>query len=194
MAIKAYKDKRTRQFAEGVAIRQFSPFRRQAERRLEVLDAAQDLQALRALRSNRFEALKGDRKGQYSLRINNQWRICFTWPKGQDGPDDVEIIDYHWWKREIMARTPIHPGEILAEELEERTLVASTVAKDIGVPPNRLLQIAQSKRNITADTALRLGRYFGTGAQFWMNLQVSYELRLAEKTMGKVLEKIPVHS
>ncbi|MDA9982610.1 type II toxin-antitoxin system RelE/ParE family toxin [Gammaproteobacteria bacterium] len=95
MAIKAYKDRRTRQFAEGVAIRQFSPFRRQAERRLEVLDAAQDLQALRALRSNRFEALKGDRKGQYSLRINNQWRICFTWPKGQDGPDDVEIIDYH---------------------------------------------------------------------------------------------------
>ncbi|MDA9982611.1 HigA family addiction module antitoxin [Gammaproteobacteria bacterium] len=93
-----------------------------------------------------------------------------------------------------MARTPIHPGEILAEELEERTLVASNVAKDIGVPPNRLLQIAQSKRNITADTALRLGRYFGTGAQFWMNLQVSYELRLAEKTMGKVLEKIPVHS
>ena len=93
-----------------------------------------------------------------------------------------------------MARTPIHPGEILAEELEERALVASAAAQEIGVPPNRLLQIVSSKRNITADTALRLGRYFGTGPQFWMNLQVSYELRLAEQRIGRELEEIPVHS
>ncbi len=82
----------------------------------------------------------------------------------------------------------------MAEELEARALVASAAAQEIGVPPNRLLQIVSSKRNITADTALRLGRYFGTGPQFWMNLQVSYELRLAEQRIGHELEKIPVHS
>ena len=95
MAINSYKDKRTRYFAEGQSVRQIEPFRRQAERRLEVLDAAPDLKALRALRSNRFEALKGDRKGQYSIRINDQWRICFSWPRGQKGPIEVEITDYH---------------------------------------------------------------------------------------------------
>ena len=95
MSIKSYKDKRTRDFAEGKGVRQFTPFRRQAERRLEVLNAAPDLKALRALRSNRFEALKGDRKGQYSIRINDQWRICFSWPRGENSPIAVEITDYH---------------------------------------------------------------------------------------------------
>ncbi len=72
-----------------------APFRRQAKKRLEVLDAALSLGSLSALRSNRFEALKGDRKGQYSIRINEQWRICFKWPKEHDGPSEVEITDYH---------------------------------------------------------------------------------------------------
>ncbi len=93
--IRGYLDKRTQRFAGGERVRQFEPFRRQAERRLEVLDATLDIQALRALRSNRFEVLRGDRKGQYSIRINDQWRICFRWPKGEDGPVDVEITDYH---------------------------------------------------------------------------------------------------
>jgi len=93
--IKGYRDKQTRRFAEGATVKQFASFRHQAEKRLEVLDAAPHLQALRALRSNRFEALKGDRKGEYSIRINEQWRICFRWPKGEDGPTDVEITDYH---------------------------------------------------------------------------------------------------
>lgn len=91
-----------------------------------------------------------------------------------------------------MARTPIHPGEILAEELEERDISPSAAAREIGVPPNRLLQIVQGKRNVTADTALRLGRWLGTGPQFWMNLQVSYELRRAQQEIGKELEQIPV--
>ena len=93
--IKSYRDRRTRRFAEGATVKQFESFRRQAEKRLEVLDAAVHLQALRALRSNRFEALKGDRRGEYSIRINAQWRICFRWPKDEDGPTDVEITDYH---------------------------------------------------------------------------------------------------
>ena len=70
-----------------------------------------------------------------------------------------------------MARTPIHPGEILGDELEEIGLSAKRLADAIEVPPNRLYQILAGKRNMTADTALRLGRYFGMPAAFWMNLQ-----------------------
>ena len=65
------------------------------ERRLRILEAATSLQDLAALSSNHLEALGGDRKGQYSIRINKQWRICFEWPKGADGPENVEIVDYH---------------------------------------------------------------------------------------------------
>ena len=93
--IKSYRDKKTRQFAAGERVKQFEAFRRQAERRLELLDAATDVQDLTALRSNRFEALQGDRQGQFSIRINLQWRICFEWPKETDGPENVEIVDYH---------------------------------------------------------------------------------------------------
>ena len=93
--IKSYRDKKTRQFAAGERVKQFEAFRRQAERRLELLDAATDVQDLTALRSNRFEALQGDRQGQFSIRITLQWRICFEWPKETDGPENVEIVDYH---------------------------------------------------------------------------------------------------
>ncbi|MBI1354391.1 MAG: HigA family addiction module antidote protein [Acidobacteria bacterium] len=78
-----------------------------------------------------------------------------------------------------MARTPIHPGEILADELEERGLSAKSLAEVIETPPNRLYQILAGRRSITADTALRLGRYFGSSPEFWMNLQSAYELDLA---------------
>ena len=88
-------NKRTRQFAEGKYVKAFSGFARQAEIKLDQLEAATSLQDLAALPGNRFEALKGDRKGQYSIRINDQWRICFEWPSGSPGPLHVEIIDYH---------------------------------------------------------------------------------------------------
>ncbi|MCB0094162.1 MAG: type II toxin-antitoxin system RelE/ParE family toxin [Caldilineaceae bacterium] len=90
-----YRDKRTRQFAEGERVPAFQAFDRQAYRRLEVLESAPHKQALMALRSNRFEALKGDRLGQYSIRINRQWRICFEWPDDAPGPFNIEITDYH---------------------------------------------------------------------------------------------------
>ena len=93
--ILSYGDKRTAAFARGDRVAAFWAFARQASKRLEVLDAAASLDDLRALRSNRLEALKGDRDGQYSIRINQQWRICFRWPRGIRGPQDVEIVDYH---------------------------------------------------------------------------------------------------
>ena len=90
-----YRDKKTERFAGGVFVRAFQGFEDQAAKRLAILNAAPALDTLRALPSNRLEALRGDRAGQYSIRINQQWRICFEWLDGQSGPSDVEIVDYH---------------------------------------------------------------------------------------------------
>jgi proteic killer suppression protein len=92
--IVSFRDKRTRDFAEGKRVKAFAGFERQAEMKLDQLDAAISLLDL-DLPGNRLEALKGDRQGQFSIRINDQWRICFQWPKGSPGPLKVEIIDYH---------------------------------------------------------------------------------------------------
>lgn len=93
--ILSYRDKRTAAFASGDSVRAFQGFGDQASKRLDILEAATSLADLRALPSNRLEALKGERKGQYSIRINTQWRICFVWAEDAAGPSDVEIVDYH---------------------------------------------------------------------------------------------------
>jgi toxin HigB-1 len=93
--ILGYSDKRTALFAGGAFVKAFQGFEDQAARRLSILNAATSLDNLRALPGNRLEALRGDRAGQYSIRINQQWRICFEWPTGASGPDNVEIVDYH---------------------------------------------------------------------------------------------------
>jgi len=93
--IRSYRDRDTEQLALGGRIRQWEPFRRQAEKRLRILDSATSLGDLAALNSNRLEALKGKRDGQYSIRINDQWRICFKWLRNEPGPSMVEIVDYH---------------------------------------------------------------------------------------------------
>lgn len=93
--IRSYRDKRTARFAAGERVKAFSGFARQAEKALDRLDAATSVGDLAALPGNRFEALAGDRAGQYSIRVNDQWRICFEWPHGSSGPQSVEIVDYH---------------------------------------------------------------------------------------------------
>jgi len=90
-----------------------------------------------------------------------------------------------------MALTAIHPGEHLAEELEALDMSATELARKIGVPTNRVTQIFNGKRAITGDTALRLGHFFGTSAQFWLNLQNIYDLRLAQKKVGKSIKALP---
>jgi addiction module HigA family antidote len=90
-----------------------------------------------------------------------------------------------------MARTPIHPGEHLAEELRELGITAAELSRQIDVPVNRITGIINGQRGITADTALRLGHWFGTSPQFWMNLQQQYELRLAEKEVGAQVASLP---
>ena len=93
--IVSFRDKRTRDFADGIRVRAFSRIERAARLKIDRLEAASSLSDLAALPGNRFEALKGDRKGQYSIRINDRWRICFEWPQGYSGPAAVEIVDYH---------------------------------------------------------------------------------------------------
>jgi addiction module HigA family antidote len=88
-------------------------------------------------------------------------------------------------------RTPIHPGEHLAEELRELGLSAAELSRQIDVPVNRITGIIHGQRGITADTALRLGHWFGTSPQFWMNLQQNYELRLAESQVGAKIAVLP---
>jgi addiction module HigA family antidote len=89
-----------------------------------------------------------------------------------------------------MVREPIHPGEILADELNEIGISSAELARQINVPANRVSQIISGKRSITADSALRLGKWFGTGPNLWLNLQQSYDLDVAKLQLGKDLEAI----
>ena len=90
-----------------------------------------------------------------------------------------------------MPRTPIHPGEHLAEELRELGISAAELSRQIDVPVNRITGIIHGQRGVSADTALRLGHWFGTSPQFWMNLQQLYELRLAESEIGAKIAALP---
>ena len=93
--ILSYRDERTKDFASGKRVKAFSGIERSGRLKLDRLEAATSVLDLAALPGNRFEALKGKRKGQYSIRINDQWRVCFEWPDKSKGPTNVEIVDYH---------------------------------------------------------------------------------------------------
>jgi len=187
--IVSYGDKRTRDFAAGRRVKGFSGFEHAARLKLDRLEAAATLSDLAVLPGNRFEALKGDRKGQFSIRINDQWRICFEWPGGAPGASNVEIVDYHYDR--TMPVPVIHPGEHLAEELRALQMSATELARQLDVPTNRITEILNGKRAITGDTALRLAHFFGTTAEFWLNLQSLYEIRLAQRKSGKSIGSLP---
>jgi proteic killer suppression protein len=90
-----YRDKATECFANGDFVEAFEPFKRQAFKRLNILENATSLEDLKNLPSNRFEKLLGDRRGQYSININMQWRICFEWSEQEANAFNIEIVDYH---------------------------------------------------------------------------------------------------
>ena len=90
----------------------------------------------------------------------------------------------------VMTREPIHPGELLIDELEAIGITPTELSRQIDVPPNRISQIVREKRDITADTALRLGRFFGTGPELWMNLQKTYDLDKAKAELDPIIRKI----
>ena len=93
--IESYRDRRTQEFASGQRVKAFDGIERPARMKLDRLEAATSLGDLAALPGNRLERLSGNRAGQWSIRINDQWRICFEWPAGNPGPKNVEIVDYH---------------------------------------------------------------------------------------------------
>ena len=93
-----------------------------------------------------------------------------------------------------MPRPAIHPGEILAEELDELSMTPTELARQLNVPVNRITQIVQGKRSVTGDTALRLGHWFGTSAQFWLNLQSAYDVRLAAQQAGVEIAQLPTRA
>ena len=90
-----------------------------------------------------------------------------------------------------MAIQTIHPGEHLAEELKELGMSAAELARQLSVPTNRVTEILNGRRAITGDTALRLAHFFGTTAEFWLNLQSLYELRIAQKKLGRSIDRLP---
>jgi addiction module HigA family antidote len=144
------------------------------------------LDDLRVPPGNRLERLRGDRAGQHSIRINDQWRICFRWHGGD--AYEVEICGLPLGKRMMAKRLPpVNPGEILLQELLAPLGISQyRCAKDINVPPRRMNEIVHGTRAISADTALRLARYFVTSERSWLNLQAQYGLdveyyRLADR-------------
>ena len=90
-----YRDKRLKQFVEGDRVKAFHGFERQLKKRLVILESAQSLADLKLLPSNHWEALAGDRRGQFSIHINQQWRLCFTWPERSEQAMAIEVVDYH---------------------------------------------------------------------------------------------------
>lgn len=95
MEPKIYKDKRTKDFADGIFIKEFQSFEKQAHKRLDLLESATSKEDLMEVPGNHFKSLGGDRKNQYSIRINNKWRICFEWSEEKNRPIEIEIVDYH---------------------------------------------------------------------------------------------------
>ena len=93
-----------------------------------------------------------------------------------------------------MPRPAIHPGEILADELAELGVTPTELSRQINVPPNRVTQIIHGHRGVTGDTALRLGHWFGTSAQFWLNLQSAYDIRVAEERAGQEIAQLPTRT
>jgi addiction module HigA family antidote len=135
------------------------------------LDAAQVVTDLLIPPINHLEALSGDREGQYSIRINDQCRICFPFmkdrPRMPKSPNTTAKFP------------PVHPGEILRETLDDLGLSMNQLAQAIHVPANRVSAIVAGKRSITGETALRLARYFATTPAYWMNLQALFDLESA---------------
>jgi proteic killer suppression protein len=140
---KLFRHKRARKLPQGI--------QRVARRKLEILEAVEALQDLRIPPSNRLERLSGDRKGQYSIRINDQWRICFEWRKSD--AFNIEIVDSQKETRMTEERLPpIHPGEILLEEfLKPMGISRYRLAKSISVPAQRINEIVHSKPSYLGD-------------------------------------------
>lgn len=193
--ILSYRDKKTQAFAEGQFVKAFQGFEAQAAKRLAILNAAPDLDTLRALPSNRLEELRGDRAGRYSIRINQSSGVSAS--SGLTASQDHQTLKS--WTTTEERRVPmfmraVHPGLVLKDELAELNITPTEFARQIDVPPNRVSQIITGKRSITGDTALRFGHWFGTDPHFWINLQAQYDLAVAGREVGEGINRLPTRA
>jgi addiction module HigA family antidote len=164
--IRSFRDRATELLWMGEFVKRFSGLEKQALRKLDMLHQARDLNDLRAPPANRLEALSGDRRGQHSIRINDQWRV---------GTPN---------------RVTTHPGEVLDEEfLTPLGLSVNALALALRVPATRVGAIVKGERSVTADTALRLARFLGTSAEFWINLQAMHDLTKARMQSGATIDR-----
>jgi proteic killer suppression protein len=154
MPIKSFKCTETESLFKRQRVKRFTNIESVARRKLEQLEWAGILDDLRVPPGNRLEALKHDRAGQHSIRINDQFRVCFVWTS--EGPKDVEIVDY----------------------------------QEIGVPAQRISEIVAGRRAITADTDLRLCRFFGLSEGWWLRGQARYDTERAKDVLAATLKKI----
>ena len=114
-----------------------------------------------------------------------------SWPDGRPGLGDVELLDYRNRKAQTVFKRVVHPGNVLRDKLDDIGVTPTAFARLIAVPPNRVSQIIAGKRAITGDTALRLGHWFGTDPQFWLNLQSEFDLAVADQHAGRFIRTLP---
>jgi antitoxin HigA-1 len=170
--IVSFRDRRTEAVAARRRVKHLSDVAHAVRLALDRLEAAQALTDLAALRSNCFAPIDAMR---CRIRVNDTWWIHFEWPRNARGPTNVEMV-----RRESPDIVPLaapHPGEHLAAELRALRMSAAELARGLKVPTNRVTTIVNGQRAITSDTAVRLARFFGTSAEFWLQLQSAYELR-----------------
>jgi addiction module HigA family antidote len=185
--IRSIRDRASERLSMGEIVRRFSGVGKQAVRKIGMLHQARDLGDLGAPLAGRLEALAGDRRGQHSIRINDQWRVCFKWTKEglimSKSPTPIKGVP-------TPNRVTTHPGEILAEEfLKPLGLSGNALAMALRVPTTRIGAIIKGERSVTADTALRLARFFGTSPEFWVNLQAMHDLTKARLETGTTIER-----
>ena len=187
--IVSFRDADTEALAKGRRVSRFVSIETVARRKLRQLEIAGRLEDLRVPPGNRLEALKCERRGQHSIRVNDQFRVCFRWTDA--GPADVEIVDHHERIERMRTLKPVTPGELLLEEfLVPMRLSQYRLAKEIDVPAQRIGEIVAGKRAITADTDLRLCRFFGLSNGYWLRAQVAYDTEVAAKALAPVLRRI----
>lgn len=195
--IRTFADRLTEELYLTGRARKFPPeIARRAACTLEYIHLASRLDDLKIPRGNRLHILSGDRKGQYSIAINDQWRICFRFVDGD--AYDVEVCDYHGRARAMaivndkeMKRRPTHPGEMLREDyLPDYGLSVSALAKAVGVSRQSINELLRERRAASPAMALRLARLFGNSPEFWMNAQRAVDLWDAAQDVGKEVAKI----
>jgi addiction module HigA family antidote len=146
---------------------------------LLALNVAKSLGDLSPLKSVGLHKLKGDRRGQWAMTVNDAGAFVSNFTRG------TPTRSKSWITTEVDAMAPVvHPGRLLKREIVARKLSANRLSLDIGVPSGRITDILNGRRGITADTAVRLGRYFGNSPQFWLDLQGQYDIGMVERDKG----------